>query len=149
MILEPGRTYLRLTPAVVLDNTVFLAHSVAAYRRVGPPIRDPLDFRARLISKSSCGSGWWNQGKGATKRRTYVVLGKSRRMVISPLPDVQDHASPRPHPSNCSSFHIDIPFSCSIFFARDPASSLLLRSNSANLTVDQPAFMRVYEYTSN
>lgn len=37
------------------------------------------------------------------KERT-VVLGKSGRMVIFPLPDVQNHASPRPpSPLTCSS----------------------------------------------
>lgn len=52
------------------------------------------------IKEFSSAVGW---GCDKEKERT-VVLGKSGRMVIFPLPDVQNHASPHPpSPLTCSS----------------------------------------------
>lgn len=57
-------------------------------------ISNPSGYRAHAIISKSFPRPW-SGGSDKEKERA-VVLGKSGRMVIFPLPDVQNHASPRP-----------------------------------------------------
>lgn len=82
------------------ENTVFLARSTALVS-----VRGSSDFQPLWLSRTRYNikefSSAVGGGSDKEKERT-VVLGKSGRMVIFPLPDVQNHASPRP-PSPCNS----------------------------------------------